>query len=166
MIAGAAGPAYEAIRRILTRNRIGVAVIGILAWSHAGSTLADGAADHAAAQYKYTNKLIDSNDPYLLLHAHNPVDWYPWGAEALAKARRENKPIFISIGYSTCYWCHVAERTIYSNPDIAKLMNQWFVNVKVDSEQRPDLDRIYMMARQIMTGQGGWPNNLFLTHDL
>src|SRR5258706_13416463 len=74
-----------------------------------------------------------------------------------------NKPIFISIGYSTCYWCHVAERTIYSNPDIAKLMNQWFVNVKVDSEQRPDLDRIYMLARQIMTGQGGWPNNLFLT---
>ncbi len=172
MIAVAAGLAYRAIKRTLTRNRIGVAVISVLVWSHASLTLADDAAgrdlpaDNAAAQYKYTNRLIDSNDPYLLLHAHNPVDWYPWGPEALAKARQENKPIFISIGYSTCYWCHVAERTIYSNPDIAKLMNQWFVNVKVDSEQRPDLDRIYMLARQIMTGQGGWPNNLFLTPDL
>src|SRR5229473_8470826 len=77
--------------------------------------------------FAYTNRLIASRDPYLLLHAHNPVDWYPWGDEALAKARHENKPIFISIGYSTCYWCHVAERTIYSNPEIAKLMNQWFV---------------------------------------
>jgi len=94
------------------------------------------------------------------------VDWYPWGPEAFEKAKKENKPIFVSVGYSTCYWCHVAERTIYSNPEIAKLMNQWFVNVKVDSEQRPDVDRIYMLARQIMTGQGGWPNNLFVTPDL
>jgi hypothetical protein len=116
--------------------------------------------------YKYTNRLADSNDPYLLLHAHNPVDWYPWGPEAFAKAKQENKSIFVSIGYSTCYWCHVAERTIYSNPDIAKLMNEWFVNVKVDSEQRPDVDRIYMLARQIMTRNGGWPNNVFLTPDL
>jgi uncharacterized protein YyaL (SSP411 family) len=116
--------------------------------------------------YKFTNRLIESNDPYLLLHAHNPVDWYPWGPEAFAKAKKENKPIFLSIGYSTCYWCHVAERTIYSNPDIAKLMNQWFVNVKVDSEQRPDVDRIYVLARQLMAGSGGWPNNLFLTPDL
>ncbi len=153
--------AVEAIRRILARNCVGLIMSGLIAWSHASPTLAD-----AAVPYKYTNKLIDSNDPYLLLHAHNPVDWYPWGPEAFAKARKENKPIFISIGYSTCYWCHVAERTIYSNPDIAKLMNQWFINVKVDSEQRPDLDRIYMLARQIMTGQGGWPNNLFLTPDL
>src|SRR5229473_5887086 len=80
----------------------------------------------------FTNRLIDSNDPYLLLHAHNPVDWYPWGPEAIAKAKQENKPIFVSIGYSTCYWCHVDERTIYSNPEIAKLMNQWFINIKVD----------------------------------
>jgi len=94
------------------------------------------------------------------------VDWYPWGQEALAKAKRENKPIFISIGYSTCYWCHVAERVIYSNPEIAKLMNQWFVNIKVDREQRPDVDQVYMLATEIMTGQGGWPNNLFLTPDL
>lgn len=112
------------------------------------------------------NRLAHSNNPYLLLHAHNPVDWYPWGAEALARAKRENKPIFLSIGYSTCYWCHVAERTIYSNPDIAKMMNQWFINIKVDREQRPDLDEIYMSATQLLTGQGGWPNNLFLTPDL
>ena len=114
----------------------------------------------------YTNRLIDSHDPYLLLHAHNPVDWYPWGPEALEKARRENKPIFISVGYSTCYWCHVAEREIYSNPEIAKLMNQWFVNIKIDREQRPDLDQIYMRATQILTGRGGWPNNVFMTPDL
>ncbi|WP_413436498.1 thioredoxin domain-containing protein [Sulfuriferula sp. GW1] len=114
----------------------------------------------------YTNRLIHSRDPYLLLHAHNPVDWYPWGPEALQAARRENKPIFVSIGYSTCYWCHVAEREIYSNPEIAKLMNQWFINIKVDREQRPDIDRIYMLATQIMTGGGGWPNNVFLTPDL
>jgi uncharacterized protein YyaL (SSP411 family) len=114
----------------------------------------------------FTNRLIDSNDPYLLLHAHNPVDWYPWGPEALAKAKQENKPIFVSIGYSTCFWCHVAERTIYSDPQIAALMNQWFINIKVDREQRPDLDSIYMLATELMSGNGGWPNNVFLTPDL
>lgn len=113
-----------------------------------------------------TSRLIDSNDPYLLQHAHNPVDWYPWGSEALEKARRENRPIFVSIGYSTCYWCHVDERTLYADPEIAKLMNEWFVNIKVDREQRPDLDRIYMTATQLLTGRGGWPNNVFLTPDL
>jgi uncharacterized protein YyaL (SSP411 family) len=102
----------------------------------------------------------------LLSHAHNPVDWYPWGAEALAKAKRENRPIFVSVGYSTCYWCHVAERTIYSDPEIARLMNEWFVNIKVDREQRPDLDNIYMQATHLMTGRGGWPNNVFLTPEL
>ncbi len=114
----------------------------------------------------HTNRLINSNSPYLLSHAHNPVDWYPWGPEALERAKRENKLIFLSVGYSTCYWCHVAERTIYSQPEFASLMNAWFVNVKVDREQRPDLDRIYMLATQMMTGRGGWPNNLFLTPDL
>ena len=89
-------------------------------------------------------------NPYLLLHAHNPVDWYPWGPEAIARAKGENKPIFLSIGYSTCYWCHVAERTIYSNPEIAALMNQWFVNIKVDREERPDIDQTFMLARQIV----------------
>jgi uncharacterized protein len=114
----------------------------------------------------HTNRLIDSASPYLLQHAHNPVDWYPWGEEAIGKARKENKLIFLSIGYSTCYWCHVAERTIYSNPAIAALMNQWFVNIKVDREERPDLDQTYMLARQVLTDSGGWPNNLFLTPDL
>jgi uncharacterized protein YyaL (SSP411 family) len=112
------------------------------------------------------NRLIDSANPYLLQHAHNPVDWYPWGEEAIARAKKENKPIFLSVGYSTCYWCHVAERTIYSNPAIAALMNQWFINIKVDREERPDVDETYMLARQLMTRSGGWPNNLFLTPDL
>ncbi len=115
----------------------------------------------------HTNRLIDSGNPYLLLHAHNPVDWYPWGPEALEKAKRENRPIFLSIGYSTCYWCHVAERTLFSNPRIAELMNRWFVNIKVDREERPDLDAVYMLATELITGgAGGWPNNLFLTPDL
>jgi uncharacterized protein YyaL (SSP411 family) len=114
----------------------------------------------------HTNQLIHSASPYLLQHAHNPVDWYPWGEEAIGKARKENKLIFLSIGYSTCYWCHVAERTIYSNSAITALMNRWFVNIKVDREERPDLDRAYMLARQLLTGSGGWPNNLFLTPDL
>ncbi len=117
-------------------------------------------------QHRYTNRLIDSADPYLLLHAHNPVDWYPWGPEALARAKKENKPIFLSVGYSTCYWCHVAEKKLYSHPEIAALMNPWFVSIKVDREQLPDLDRIYMLATELMTGQGGWPNNVFLTPDL
>src|SRR5262249_38257144 len=162
--------AVRTVKRIATRNYIGLAVvICMTAAPHLKPAVAEEGAgggrpgDYAAAPYKYTNKLIDSNDPYLLLHAHNPVDWYPWGPEALAKAKRDNKPIFISIGYSTCYWCHVAERLIYSNPDIAKLMNQWFVSIKVDREQRPDVDRVYMLATEIMTGHGGWPNNVFLT---
>ena len=129
------------------------------------ATAAPGGAGEPAGGHAYTNRLIDSNDPYLLLHAHNPVDWYPWGDEAFAAAERENKLIFLSVGYSTCFWCHVAERTIYSDPTIAALMNRWFINVKVDSEQRPDLDRIYMMATQLLTGRGGWPNNVFLTPD-
>jgi uncharacterized protein YyaL (SSP411 family) len=110
--------------------------------------------------------LINSASPYLLQHAHNPVDWYPWGEEAIAKAKRDNRPIFVSVGYSTCYWCHVAERTIYANASIAALMNQWFVNVKVDREERPDIDENYMLARNLLTATGGWPNNLFLTPDL
>ncbi len=147
------------------------ALLGLGQYAGGDSAIADEAPkatvpSRDSGGHAYTNRLIHSNDPYLLLHAHNPVDWYPWGPEALARAKRENKPIFLSIGYSTCYWCHVAERTIYSNPEIAKLMNQWFINVKVDREQRPDLDEIYMLVTEIMTGQGGWPNNVFLTPDL
>ena len=120
----------------------------------------------AGSEHGRTNRLIHSADPYLQMHAHNPVDWYPWGPEAIAKARRENKLIFLSIGYSTCYWCHVADRTLFSDPAIARLMNRWFVNVIVDREQRPDVDQVYMLATEIMNGRGGWPNNLFLTPDL
>jgi hypothetical protein len=112
------------------------------------------------------NRLIDSSSPYLLQHAHNPVDWYPWGEEAFAKAREENKPILVSIGYSTCYWCHVMEREIFENPEIAKLMNESIVSIKIDREQRPDVDDLYMTATQLMTHSGGWPNNVFVTPDL
>jgi len=112
------------------------------------------------------NRLIHESSPYLLLHANNPVDWYPWGEEAFAKARREDKPIFLSIGYSTCYWCHVMEREDFSNDHIARLMNQWFVSVKVDREEHPELDAAYMAATEALTGRGGWPNSLFLTFDL
>lgn len=150
-----------------------LALIGLAAgrWLGGGTRrsdppLAKKTADSQPAKaHRYTNRLIHSHDPYLLMHAHNPVDWYPWGPEAFAKAKREDKPIFLSVGYSTCYWCHVAERQIYSNPKIAKLMNRWFVNIKVDREQRPDVDRVYMLATQIMTGGGGWPNNVFMTPD-
>jgi hypothetical protein len=114
----------------------------------------------------HANRLIHESSPYLLLHAHNPVDWYPWGDEAFEKARKEDKPIFLSIGYSTCYWCHVMEREVFSNPSIAALMNQWFVSVKLDREERPEIDDIYMTATQLLNnGDGGWPNNLFLTPD-
>src|SRR5579864_1866366 len=113
-----------------------------------------------------TNRLAGESSPYLLLHQHNPVDWYPWGEEALARARREDKPIFLSVGYSTCYWCHVMERESFADPGLAAVMNREFVNVKLDREERPDLDEIYMTATQILTGQGGWPNSLFLTPKL
>ena len=110
------------------------------------------------------NRLIGESSPYLLLHAYNPVDWYPWGEEAFERAREEDKPIFLSIGYSTCHWCHVMEREVFSNPEIAALMNQWFVNIKVDREERPDLDDIYLVATQLITQtSGGWPNSVFLT---
>jgi uncharacterized protein YyaL (SSP411 family) len=112
------------------------------------------------------NRLAGESSPYLLLHAHNPVDWYPWGPEAIAKARTEDKPIFLSVGYSTCYWCHVMERESFSDPETAALMNRSFVNIKLDREERPDVDEIYMAATQILSGHGGWPNSLFLTPDL
>ncbi len=113
-----------------------------------------------------TNRLAGESSPYLLLHKHNPVDWYPWGPEALERARAEDKPIFLSVGYSTCYWCHVMERESFSSPAIAERMNRDFVNIKLDREERPDLDEIYMSATQILSGQGGWPNSVFLTPEL
>ena len=116
--------------------------------------------------WKWTNRLIHETSPYLLLHAHNPVEWYPWDDEALTRAKKENKLIFLSVGYSTCYWCHVMEREVFSNPEIAEQMNKNFINIKIDREERPDLDEIYMTATQIMIRRGGWPNSVFLTPDL
>jgi len=111
------------------------------------------------------NHLSGQTSPYLLQHLYNPVDWYPWGPEALAKAKAEGKPIFVSIGYAACHWCHVMEHESFENPEIAALLNASFVAIKVDREERPDLDEIYMTAVQMMTGQGGWPLNVFLTPD-
>jgi uncharacterized protein YyaL (SSP411 family) len=116
--------------------------------------------------WKWTNRLINETSPYLLLHAHNPVEWYSWDDEALTRAKKENKLIFLSVGYSTCYWCHVMEREVFSNPEIAEQMNKNFINIKIDREERPDLDEIYMTATQIMIRRGGWPNSVFLTPDL
>ncbi|MCZ6624451.1 MAG: thioredoxin domain-containing protein [Deltaproteobacteria bacterium] len=110
-----------------------------------------------------TNRLIHETSPYLLQHAHNPVEWYPWGKEVFQKAKRENKPVLLSIGYSACHWCHVMEKESFENDEIASLMNEYFVNIKVDREERPDLDEIYMNAVQMLTGGGGWPMTVFLT---
>jgi len=116
-------------------------------------------------QPKFTNRLILENSPYLLQHAHNPVDWYSWGHEAFEKARRENKPIFLSIGYSTCHWCHVMERESFDNLAIARLMNQHFVCIKVDRERHPEIDKVYMTAVTMIAKRGGWPMSSFLTSD-
>src|ERR1051325_227481 len=112
-----------------------------------------------------TNRLAHEVSPYLQQHAHNPVDWYPWGAEALAKARAEDKPIFLSIGYSACHWCHVMERESFEDESVARVLSEHFVSIKVDREERPDIDSIYMTAVQMMTGHGGWPMSMFLTPD-
>ncbi len=113
-----------------------------------------------------TNRLASETSPYLLQHAHNPVDWYPWGPEALKRAKKENKPIFLSIGYSACHWCHVMERESFEDTATAKILNEHFISIKVDREERPDLDNIYMNAVQLMTHRGGWPMTVFLTPDL
>ncbi|HGJ66292.1 TPA: thioredoxin domain-containing protein [bacterium] len=117
-------------------------------------------------EYKYTNRLINETSPYLLQHAHNPVDWYPWGEEALQTARQKDMPILLSIGYSSCHWCHVMEHESFVNEKIADIMNENFVCIKVDREERPDLDELYMNAVQAMTGSGGWPMTVFLTPSL
>src|SRR2546429_4692237 len=111
------------------------------------------------------NRLARETSPYLLEHANNPVDWYPWGTQALAKARSENKPILLSIGYSACHWCHVMARESFEDREVATLMNRDFVSIKVDREERPDLDQVYMRAVQGMTGSGGWPMTVFLLPD-
>src|SRR5436190_11734585 len=116
--------------------------------------------------HAHTNRLAREKSPYLLQHQFNPVDWYPWGEEAFAKARQENKPIFVSIGYSTCHWCHVMERESFESENVAKYLNEHFVSIKVDREERPDVDKIYMTFVQATSGSGGWPLNVFLTPEL
>src|SRR5262245_37769175 len=115
---------------------------------------------------RFTNRLAPQTSPALLRHAHNPVDWYPWGEEAFTASRDQNRPIFLSVGYSTCYWCHVMERQCFENESIAKLMNEKFINIKVDREARPDVDQLYMTAVQVLTRHGGWPMSVFLLPDL
>src|SRR3989442_6667901 len=110
-----------------------------------------------------TTGLAGETSPYLLQHAHNPVDWYPWGSEAQERARREGKPLLLSVGYSACHWCHVMAHESFEDPDVAAVMNELFVNVKVDREERPDVDAIYMEAVQAMSGSGGWPMTVFMS---
>jgi len=124
------------------------------------------ALEDATGPFKYTNRLLREKSPYLLMHAHNPVDWYPWSEEAFAKARREQKPIFLSVGYYTCHWCHVMERESFSDPAIAEIMNKYFVSIKVDREERPDIDRVYLSFVEATTGSGGWPMSVFLAPGL
>ena len=112
-----------------------------------------------------SNKLLNETSPYLLQHADNPVDWHPWGEEAFTKAHLENKPVFVSIGYSTCHWCHVMAHESFENPDIAEYLNKNYVSVKVDREERPDIDQVYMRACQAVTGSGGWPMSIFMLPD-
>ncbi|MBX3438379.1 MAG: thioredoxin domain-containing protein [Planctomycetaceae bacterium] len=147
------------------------ACLSVTSVSRADDPAASTQASPDPAPAAATNRLSRETSPYLLLHAHNPVDWYPWGPEAFEKARRENKPIFLSIGYSSCFWCHVMERESFSDEEIAKYMNEHFVNIKVDREERPDVDDIYMLALQVYqqaagsAAGGGWPLSMFLTPD-
>jgi uncharacterized protein YyaL (SSP411 family) len=131
-----------------------------------------GGTDHArvavpklARMSEHTNRLVHESSPYLLQHAHNPVDWYPWGEEAFAKAREENKLVLVSVGYSSCHWCHVMERECFEDEAVAQVMNERFVCIKVDREERPDVDQVYMTAVQLMTNRGGWPLNCFTLPD-
>src|ERR1700720_1302621 len=122
--------------------------------------------ERAMSKSAITNRLIHETSPYLRQHLHNPVDWYPWGPEALERARRLDRPIFLSIGYSACHWCHVMEHESFEDAEVARILNEHFVSIKVDREERPDLDQIYMTPGQLLTGQGGWPMSMFLTPSL
>jgi uncharacterized protein len=146
------------------RSRVLALDVGL--WNGQAGKVSMTTNKHSSETGKAPNRLAYEKSPYLLQHAYNPVDWYPWGEEAFQKARLEDKPIFLSIGYSTCYWCHVMERQVFENESIAAMMNRELVCVKVDREERPDIDRVYMSALQAMTGSGGWPMSMFLTPDL
>jgi uncharacterized protein YyaL (SSP411 family) len=145
----------------------GLAIVAAAAFVVVGFFVVPGGKNMSTATitHKYTNKLINESSPYLLQHAHNPVDWYPWSKEAFEIARKQDKPIFLSIGYSTCHWCHVMERESFTNERIAEILNEHFISIKVDREQRPDIDSVYMNAVRMMTGGGGWPLSVFLTSD-
>jgi len=129
----------------------------------AAAKLASAPPTKKGSDKKHTNRLVDESSPYLLMHAHNPVDWYPWGEEAFAKARKEDKVVFLSIGYSSCHWCHVMEEESFKDEEIAKYLNQHFICIKVDREERPDIDQIYMRAVVAINGRGGWPMSVFMT---
>jgi uncharacterized protein YyaL (SSP411 family) len=152
-------------RTSLVCGGLALAAAAVLALRHVQPTVSMDP-NPAPSAPKYTNRLVHSKSPYLLQHAHNPVDWRPWGDEAFAAARSENKPIFLSIGYSTCHWCHVMEHESFENPQVAKVLNDHFVCIKVDREERPDVDRVYMTFVQATTGGGGWPMSVWLTPDL
>src|SRR3954464_1107472 len=126
-------------------------------------TSSENFAEHEPARSEHMNRLAHEKSPYLLQHAHNPVEWYPWGEEAFEKAKKEDKPVLVSIGYAACHWCHVMERESFEDPEVAAIMNTHFVNIKVDREERPDVDHVYMDAVQAISGSGGWPLNVFLT---
>ena len=148
------------------RSRIRLVLIGTVSFWTTASTVWCGETQvetPAKAPAVYTNHLANEKSPYLQLHAHNPVDWYPWGEEAFHKAKEENKPIFLSIGYTTCHWCHVMEQESFSDPMIGEMMNATFVSIKVDREERPDIDSVYMSVSQMITGGGGWPLTIFMT---
>jgi uncharacterized protein YyaL (SSP411 family) len=141
------------------------AVFAVTASALLGCSPAPAKTGSAQTPPKHTNHLAKESSPYLLQHAHNPVDWYPWGEEAFQRARKEDKPIFLSVGYAACHWCHVMERESFENEEIAKLLNGSFICIKVDREERPDVDDLYMTATQMMTGRGGWPMSVMLTPD-
>jgi len=148
----------------------GLLILGTLIWGILASRVRLGetgtSVSTTPSSKTRSNRLVHEKSPYLLQHAYNPVDWHPWGEEAFERARKENKPIFLSIGYSTCHWCHVMEHESFENPGIAKVLNDYFISIKVDREERPDLDQIYMAATQAISGSGGWPMSVWLNHDL
>jgi uncharacterized protein YyaL (SSP411 family) len=153
------GRPTESLRAIQRWSLLAV----VLGWTWAGAAGASDTGAPKKGDKRPTNRLAHESSPYLLQHAHNPVDWYPWGSEAFARAKKEGKLVFLSIGYSSCHWCHVMERESFDNPDVAKLMNEWFVCIKVDREERPDVDHIYMTALNVQRIRGGWPLSIFLT---
>ena len=171
---------WKKTRWTLVGTGLAVAVVGAVWMGRAGQAVQSSQSiqsgssvsgvgvrvEEVDGQRRYSNRLIHEKSPYLLQHADNPVDWFPWGEDAFEKARRDGKPIFLSVGYSTCHWCYVMESQSFANPAIAAIMYEHFVSVKLDREERPDVDRVYMSFVQATTGGGGWPMSVFLTPDL